>query len=170
MNKQKFAGDFLEKCESIDRLRNLNSLDNPIDKFIQIEGKSLRNFSSNNYLGLANHPKLIRASEKAVQNYGTGTGASRLITGSSKLHDELEKNAAKWKRTEAALVMNSGYQANCGIIPAISDKNTVIFSDKLNHASIIDGILLSKAKLVRYGHLDMENLEVNITSASLGVW
>ena len=113
---------------------------------------------SNNYLGLANHPLLKEAAISAVEHYGTGSGASRLVSGTMELHEALERRIAAFKGTEAALVFNSGYAANTGIIPAIADRGDVIFSDRLNHASIVDGALLSRAKLVRYPHNDMITL------------
>ena len=113
---------------------------------------------SNNYLGLANHPLLKEAAIRAVDRYGTGSGASRLVSGTMELHEALERRIAAFKGTEAALLFNSGYAANTGIIPAIAGRGDVIFSDRLNHASIVDGALLSRAKLVRYPHNDMITL------------
>jgi glycine C-acetyltransferase len=113
---------------------------------------------SNNYLGLADHPVLKEAAIRAVERYGTGSGASRLVSGNMELHEELEARIAAFKGTEAALLFNSGYGANTGIIPAITGRGDVIFSDRLNHASIVDGALLSRARLVRYPHNDVSAL------------
>lgn len=114
---------------------------------------------SNDYLGLANHPALRRAAQEAVERYGVGSGASRLVSGSMTLHAQLEHRIAEFKGAEAALLFNSGYAANTGIIPAIMGEGDVIFSDSLNHASIIDGCRLSRAQPAVYRHKDMDHLE-----------
>lgn len=113
---------------------------------------------SNNYLGLADHPVLAAASIAAIERYGTSSGASRLVSGTMELHERLEGAVAAFKRSEAALVFNSGHAANTGIIPALVGRGDVVFSDRLNHASIVDGILLSGARLVRYPHNDHQKL------------
>ncbi len=126
---------------------------------IRYQGKTYLNFSSNNYLGLANHPLLKEASIEAVRKFGTGSGASRLITGSMTLHEALEKALADFKGCEASLLFNSGYHANIGVIPSLMGEGDLIFSDELNHASLIDGCRLSKAKTLVYRHNDTEHLE-----------
>lgn len=126
---------------------------------ISFEGRKILNFSSNNYLGLANHPLLKKAATQATEKYGTGSGASRLITGSMTLHNELEETLARFKGTEAALVFNSGYHANLGVISTLVGEGDEIFSDELNHASLIDGCRLSKAHLNVYRHGDVACLE-----------
>jgi 8-amino-7-oxononanoate synthase len=113
---------------------------------------------SNNYLGLAEHPALREAATRAMERYGLGTGASRLVSGTMKLHAELEERIAVLKGAEAAMVFNSGYAANTGIIPVLAGEGDVIFSDRLNHASIIDGCRLSKARTVLFRHRDEEHL------------
>ncbi len=123
-----------------------------------LDGREVLLLCSNNYLGLADHPLLKEASIRAVERYGTGSGASRLVSGNMELHEALEARIASFKRTEAALLFNSGYAANTGVIPAIVGKGDVIFSDRLNHASIVDGALLSRARLVRYPHNDVASL------------
>ncbi len=115
---------------------------------------------SNNYLGLADHPALVAASIAAAQHYGTSSGASRLVSGTMALHEQLEHAVASFKKSEAALLFNSGYAANTGIIQALVGRGDVVFSDRLNHASIVDGILLSGARLVRYPHNDYRQLAV----------
>jgi glycine C-acetyltransferase len=125
---------------------------------VLLDGRETILLCSNNYLGLANHPLLKEAAIRAVERYGTGSGASRLVSGTMELHEALERRIAVFKRTEAALVFNSGYAANTGIIPALVGRGDLIFSDRLNHASIVDGALLSRAKLVRYPHSDMATL------------
>ena len=124
-----------------------------------VDGRKVLNFCSNNYLGLANHPRLIQAANQAMQKYGVGPGAVRSIAGTMELHLELEKRLAKFKEAEDALVFQSGFNANLAVIPALMGKEDVIFSDELNHASIIDGCRLSRAKIVRYAHCDAKDLE-----------
>jgi 8-amino-7-oxononanoate synthase len=113
---------------------------------------------SNNYLGLAEHPALREAAARAMEKYGLGTGASRLVSGTMKLHAELEERIAAFKGAEAAMVFNSGYAANTGIIPVLVGEDDVIFSDRLNHASIIDGCRLSRARTVAFRHRDEVHL------------
>lgn len=125
---------------------------------ILINGIEHINFSSNDYLGLANHPFIIEAAKKALDKHGFGAGASRLLSGGTELHRDLEKKMAEFKGADAALVFNSGYTANISVIPSIAGEGDIIFSDELNHASIIDGCRLSRAKKVIYRHRDMECL------------
>jgi len=139
-------------------LREIKNRNSPQGARIVIDGKECINFSSNNYLGLANHPHVIESSRKAIETFGFGSGASRLLCGGSILHDKLEKKTAEFKGTESALIFNSGYSANTGIIPAIADEEDVIFSDELNHASIVDGCRLSRAKKIIYRHRDTKHL------------
>ncbi|MFA4827818.1 MAG: 8-amino-7-oxononanoate synthase [Thermodesulfovibrionales bacterium] len=147
---------FLKKNNLFRDIKNRNSSQG---SRIIIGGKEYINFSSNDYLGLANHPALIRASQQAMKKFGFGSGASRLLCGGSILHAELEKKIAGFKGTESALVFNSGYAANTGIIPAIAEEGDAIFSDELNHASIVDGCRLSRAKTYIYKHKNTGHLE-----------
>ena len=133
-----------------------------------MDGHDVLNFSSNNYLGLANHPALRAAAKDAIDRYGCGSGASRLISGNMTLHEELENKIAQFKKTEAALVFNSGFQANTGILSTLSGEGDVIFSDALNHASIIDGCRLSRSKIVVYDHCDLDQLERNLRDSPDG--
>ncbi len=126
---------------------------------ITIKGKRLLNFSSNDYLSLSSEPEVIEAAKKAIEHHGMGAGASRLLSGGTTAHERLEQLLAEFKSTESALLFNSGYAANTGIIPAISDSDTYIFSDELNHASIIDGCRLSRAKVFIYKHCDTGHLK-----------
>ena len=130
-----------------------------------LDGREVVNFSSNNYLGLANHPALREAAKAAIDRYGCGSGASRLISGNMALHEELEAKIAEFKGTEAALVFNSGFQANTGVIPALVGRDDVVFSDALNHASIIDGCRLARAKIVVYEHCNMDQLQRGLQEA-----
>ncbi|MDT0123081.1 glycine C-acetyltransferase [Paenibacillus sp. RRE4] len=125
---------------------------------IRIDGKSLINLSSNNYLGLATDYRLIDASVKAVQTYGAGAGAVRTINGTMDLHIELEEKLALFKKTEAVIVYQSGFNCNMAAISAVMDQHDAILSDELNHASIIDGCRLSRAKVIRFKHSDMNDL------------
>lgn len=134
---------------------------------MKIDGKDVILLCSNNYLGLADNPRLKEAAIKAVERYGVGSGASRLVSGTMKLHLELEERIARFKGTEAAVVFNSGYTANTSVIPALVGHGDIVFSDKLNHASIIDGCVLSRAEFKRYPHKDMERLERLILDAGV---
>jgi len=125
---------------------------------VVLEGRELLMLCSNNYLGLADHPALTKAAVAATERFGTSSGASRLVSGTMEAHEELEREVALFKKTSAALLFNSGYAANTGIIAALTGRGDVIFSDRLNHASIVDGCILSGATLVRYPHNDHEAL------------
>ena len=122
-------------------------------------GRELVNLSSNNYLGLANHPYVKKAAIEAVEKYGTGAGASRLAGGNTDLYNSLEEKIARFKGTESAVVFGSGYQANTGVIPALAGTGDLILSDELNHASIIDGCRLSRADVRVYSHKDTAEME-----------
>ena len=130
-----------------------------------INGKPVLNFCANNYLGLANHPRLVQAASEAMQKYGVGPGAVRSIAGTMSLHNELEKRMAAFKRVEAAITFQSGFTANGATIPALVNKDDVIFSDELNHASIIDGSRLSGAKIIRFHHADVDDFELKVRDA-----
>ncbi|KNF09603.1 8-amino-7-oxononanoate synthase [Gottschalkia purinilytica] len=133
----------------------LESANGPI---IKIGGKELINLSSNNYLGLATNEELIKACNEATTKYGVGAGAVRTINGTLDIHIKLEEKLASFKHTESAIVFQSGFNCNAGAIQAVMDKNDAILSDELNHASIIDGCRLSRAKIIRYNHSDMNDL------------
>ena len=150
-DKYKDFQEFLNKCTELDRFRTLKDFDSVSASEISYDGKTYVNFSSNDYLGLSSKLKINSESF-------SGSTASRLVCGNTKEISKLELSLAEWKGTEATLLFNSGYQANSTIIPAIADRKSLIFSDKLNHASIIDGIKLSAAKHIRYRHNDLEQL------------
>ena len=126
---------------------------------ISINGKTFLNFSSNDYLNLSQHPDIVKAAMAGLKKYGFGSGASRLLSGTYDSHRQLERNIASFKKTESALVFNTGYAANTGIIDALAGKDSVVFSDELNHASIIDGARLSRADVKIYRHRDVNHLE-----------
>ncbi|WP_337102863.1 8-amino-7-oxononanoate synthase [Paenibacillus sp. YIM B09110] len=122
------------------------------------EGRVLLNLSSNNYLGLADHPAIIEAMREALLTEGVGSGASRLVTGNRLPYGRLEESLAEWQNCEAGLVIANGYMANSGVIGALVSRGDVVFSDQLNHASIVDGVVLSRSEHARYRHNDMEHL------------
>ncbi|HEX6175291.1 MAG TPA: 8-amino-7-oxononanoate synthase [Candidatus Binatia bacterium] len=160
-----FIQDELQALKSASLFRRLRSVAGDQGPTLMVDGREVLNFSSNNYLGLANHPALGKAAIDAIGRYGCGSGASRLISGNMTLHEELEAKLAELKGAEAALVFNSGFQANTGIIPTLVGDGDVVFSDALNHASIIDGCRLSRAKIVVYRHCDVEQLEYGLKRA-----
>ena len=138
----------------------------PIDAVrVKRDDKEYLMMASNNYLGLTFDTRVIEGALKGTQEYGTGSGGSRLVSGTFPLFTELENALAKFKNTEKALVFNTGYMANVGTISAVADKNTIIFSDALNHASIIDGCRLSKASIKAYNHCDVEELKFLLKQA-----
>lgn len=132
---------------------------------IQVNGKQLINLSSNNYLGLATNGELKQVAKEAIDKYGVGSGAVRTINGTLDLHVKLEEKLAEFKGTEAAISYQSGFNCNMAAISAVMDKNDAILSDQLNHASIIDGCRLSKAKIIAYNHSDMEDLRAKAKEA-----
>lgn len=156
--------DKLKNIKESNLYREMKYLSKPQDKFTTIDGKDVLLMSSNNYLGLCNNEEVKKASIEAINKYGLGSGGSRLTTGSYDLHKKLEEEISKFKNTEDTLIFNTGYMANVGVISAICDENYYIFSDELNHASIIDGCRLSKAKTIVYKHNDMNDLENKIKS------
>lgn len=149
----------LAKRKAEGTLRTLSALDSRSPGVAIRQGIRYVDFSSNDYLGLSNHPKLIEAARQALESYGVGTGASRLMSGDLRLHHALEEETASFKGKESALVFNSGYQANTGIIPALVDRHDIVFADRLCHASQIDGVAMSHAGLVRFQHNDVEHLK-----------
>ena len=153
---------FKEQLESKIENHNLRILREycPLDAVrVKRDDKEYLMMASNNYLGLTFDTRVIEGALKGAQQYGTGSGGSRLVSGTFPLFTELEKELAKFKNTEKALVFNTGYMANVGTISAIADKNTIIFSDALNHASIIDGCRLSRGTVKTYSHCDIDELK-----------
>ncbi|WP_295275535.1 8-amino-7-oxononanoate synthase [Veillonella sp.] len=153
---------FKEQLDSKVQNHNLRTLTEycPIDAVrVKRDDKEYLMMASNNYLGLTFDSRVIEGAVKGAQQYGTGSGGSRLVSGTFPLFTELENELAKFKNTEKALVFNTGYMANVGTISAIADKNTIIFSDALNHASIIDGCRLSRGAVKAYSHCDVDELK-----------
>jgi len=138
---------------------NIRTIQSPQGAWLEVDGKRTLNFCSNNYLGLANHPKLVAAAKSAIDRYGVGPAAVRTIAGTMALHTELEARLAAFKGVKSAITFQSGFNANLATIPALVGKGDVIFSDELNHASIIDGCRLSGAKIIRYKHCDAGDLK-----------
>ncbi len=151
--------DRLKRLQDAGLYRSLRTVTSPQGPEIEIDGRKVLNFCSNNYLGLANDPRLVEAAIEATRKFGTGSGAARLISGNFSLCEKLESELARFKGTEAALLFNSGYHANIGVLPAIAGEGDMIFSDELNHASLIDGSRLSKAETIVYRHNDLNHLE-----------
>ncbi len=149
----------MQQREADGLLRELRPADWRRNAVISRDGVELADFSSNDYLGLADHPKLIQAAKAALDEFGVSAGASRLLSGDLRIHHELEEATARFKGKEAAIVFNSGYQANIGIISALCSDSDAVFADRLAHASILDGVTLSGAKLFRYAHNDAAHLE-----------
>ncbi len=143
--------------------KTLVTLDGPNEPECVIDGKKVINLSANNYLGFANHPRLKKAAIAAIEQYGVGAGAVRPIVGNMKIHNDLEAALAKFKREEAVIVFQSGFNCNAGVIQAVTDKGDLIISDELNHASIIDGTRLSKADRAIFKHSDMTDLDKVLT-------
>lgn len=139
--------------------KELKTVDGPNEAVCEIDGKRVINLSSNNYLGFANHPRLKKAAIAAIEKYGVGAGAVRPINGNMEIHNELEELLAEFKGEEAVMVFQSGFNCNAGVIQAVVEEGDLIISDELNHASIIDGTRLTKAKKKVFAHSDMESLE-----------
>lgn len=168
MDILEFARAALDDANQAGLRRVLQEIDGPQGRIITIDNKPLLNFSSNNYLSLANDPRIIEAAKVALERYGVGSGASRLISGSMRPHRELEERIAGFMNREEAILFNSGYHANIGLIPALVGRDDEIFADKLCHASLIDGSILSRAACKRYPHRDLDALEKLLKASKKG--
>ncbi|WP_312473154.1 glycine C-acetyltransferase [Neobacillus sp.] len=162
---ENFLNENLEDLKGKGLYNVIDPLESANGPVIKINGRELVNLSSNNYLGLATDDRLKKAATDAIEKYGVGAGAVRTINGTLKLHVELEEKLAEFKHTEAAIAYQSGFNCNMAAISAVMDKNDAILSDELNHASIIDGCRLSKAKIIRVNHSDMEDLRAKAKEA-----
>jgi 8-amino-7-oxononanoate synthase len=149
----------LTELEQLGLGRRLRLISGPQGPTVLLEGKPVLLLCSNNYLGLADHPRVREAAAEAAMRWGVGAGASRLVSGTMTIHRRLEERLAEFKRSEACLLFGSGYLANLGVIGALAGKGHTIFSDELNHASIVDGCRLSRAEVVVYRHRDMDHLQ-----------
>ncbi|AND39870.1 glycine C-acetyltransferase [Cytobacillus oceanisediminis] len=160
-----FLQENLEDLKDRGLYNVIDPLESPNGPIIKINGRELINLSSNNYLGLATDERLKKSAIEAIEKYGVGAGAVRTINGTLELHTKLEEKLAEFKQTEAAIAYQSGFNCNMAAISAVMDKNDAILSDELNHASIIDGCRLSKAKIIRVNHSDMEDLRAKAKEA-----
>ncbi len=162
MSRLSFLEQEIEKIKEAGQLITIRTISSAQGAWFVADGKKVLNMCSNNYLGFANHEALKQAAKKAIDEFGVGPGAVRTISGTQTLHIELERKLAGFKRTEAAIVLQSGFQANAATIPALVGEGDLIFSDELNHASIIDGCRLTKARVVRYKHNNAEDLDAKM--------
>ena len=152
----------LESLKKLGYYVNIRTIESPICSNIKVDGHWVLNFCTNNYLGFANHPAIKLAAKRAIDKYGIGLSAVRTIAGTTKLHLELEERLANFKKADAVILFQSGFIANLATIPALVGKADTIFSDELNHASIIDACRLSRADVAKYKHLDASDLEDKI--------
>ncbi|MGH2979919.1 MAG: aminotransferase class I/II-fold pyridoxal phosphate-dependent enzyme, partial [Solirubrobacterales bacterium] len=157
--------DRLEELRDLGLYRRMRMVSGPQGPRVLLDGKRVLLLCSNNYLGLADHPDVRQAAADAAMRYGVGTGASRLVSGNMTLHRRLEERLAEYKRSERCVLFGSGYLANVGVISALAREGDVVFSDALNHASIIDGCRLARAETFVYDHLDTEHLEWGLREA-----
>ena len=160
--KLNWIDDELHSLKEAGLYNTIRTLSSPQGAWLVVDGKRVLNFCSNNYLGLANHPRVIAAAQNAMQQYGLGPAAVRTIAGTMDLHLQLEQRMASFKGVEDAITFQSGFSANLAAIPALVGKQDRIFSDELNHASIIDGCRLSGATITRYAHADPSDLAAKI--------
>jgi glycine C-acetyltransferase len=161
-SKTQWIQDELNELIEAGLYNSIRTLSSPQGAWLEVDGKKVLNFCSNNYLGLANHPELVSRAKAAIDDLGVGPAAVRTIAGTMDIHIELERRLAVFKGVEGAITFQSGFNANLGTIPALVSKQDVIYSDALNHASIIDGCRLSGAKIVRYDHCDPDDLRKQI--------
>ncbi|MFZ5857730.1 MAG: glycine C-acetyltransferase [Chloroflexota bacterium] len=162
MSKTDWIQQEIDNLQSQGLYNRIRTIESPQGAWLVVDGKRVLNFCSNNYLGLANHPDIVAAAKKATDSMGIGPAAVRSIAGTMSLHVELEKRLAAFKGVEAAITFQSGFTANLATIPVLVGKEDCIFSDRLNHASIIDGCRLSGAKIIAYEHNDPASLEEQI--------
>ncbi|KYD05188.1 glycine C-acetyltransferase [Bacillus atrophaeus] len=159
MKEFEFLKSELEDMKENHTWQEIKQVESKQGAYVTVNGKQVIQLSSNNYLGLTSHPRLVKAAQAAAEQFGAGTGSVRTIAGTFTMHQELEKILAAFKKTEAALVFQSGFTTNQGVLSSILTKEDIVISDELNHASIIDGIRLTKADKKVYRHVDMDDLE-----------
>ncbi len=162
INRLSWAEDEIQSLKDNGLYNQIRTISSPQGAWLVVDDKKVLNFCSNNYLGLANHPKMIAAVKKVVDAYGVGPGAVRSIAGTMEVHLELEKRLAEFKGVEAVVSFQSGFTANLATIPCLVGKEDGILSDELNHASIIDGCRLSGGTIIRFNHADVNDLEAKI--------
>jgi glycine C-acetyltransferase len=165
-SKTQWIADEIAALREQGLYNTIRTVESPMDAHIVIDGKHVINMCANNYLGLANHPRLKDAAKRAIDQWGIGPGAVRTIAGTMSLHVQLEKRLAEFKHAEAVITLQSGFSANLATIPALVGKGDVIFSDQLNHASIIDGSRLSRATIVAYEHNNVDDLRRKIAETT----
>jgi glycine C-acetyltransferase len=164
--KTGYLAEQLEQLKQQGLYNTIRTIESPMDGHIRVDGRDVLNFCANNYLGLANHPRLKEAAKRAIDQYGIGPGAVRTIAGTMTLHNQLEQRLAQFKGAEAVITLQSGFTANLATIPALVGRGDVIFSDQLNHASIIDGCRLSRAQIVAYEHNNVDDLRRKIAETT----
>jgi glycine C-acetyltransferase len=158
----KYLGEQVQSWKDAGTFQRLRTLESPCEPVSRFDGREVINLASNNYLGLANHPKLVEASVDAAKRFGAGSGAVRTISGTMSLHVQLEERIAAFKNVEACVVFQSGFAANAGTVSAVLTPDDHVISDELNHASIIDGCRLSKAKIHVFAHRDASSAEAKL--------
>jgi len=156
----------LEQIKQQNLYRSRRIIDTPQGVVIEVGGRKLINFSSNDYLGLANHPDVVNSFKKAADDFGVGSGSAHLICGHSRIHHALEEELAEFTGRERALLFSTGYMANIGVISALLNRGDQVFEDRLNHASLLDGGLLSGAKFKRYRHNELDDLQSKMKDAA----
>ena len=156
----------LEQLSQQDLYRSRRVIDGPQSVVLNVNGKSVINFSSNDYLGLANHPEVVAAFKNAVDQYGVGSGSAHLICGHSRAHHALEEELAEFTGREKALLFSTGYMANVGVISALVGRGDYVLEDRLNHASLLDGGLLSRAQFSRFKHADYADLQAHMLNSA----
>lgn len=149
----------LREIETAQRWRRRRILNSPQGVDVTVEGRRFLSFCSNDYLGLANHPEVVAAAQDGLRRYGVGSGAAHLVSGHCEAHHELEVELARFTGRDRALLFSTGYMANLGIIATLAGRDDVVFEDRLNHASLLDGALFSRARLQRFRHNDLDHLE-----------
>jgi glycine C-acetyltransferase len=164
-DKTRYLAEQIDELKEQGLYNTIRTIDSAMDGRIMIDGQEVINFCANNYLGLANHPRIKQAAKDAIDQYGIGPGAVRTIAGTLSLHDQLEARLAVFKGVEATITLQSGFTANLATIPALVGRGDAIFSDQLNHASIIDGCRLSRAKIIAYEHNNPADLREKIKAA-----
>ncbi|MAS35798.1 MAG: 8-amino-7-oxononanoate synthase [Anaerolineaceae bacterium] len=164
--KTAYLSEQLAELKEQGLFNTIRTIESPMDGRIRVDGEDVLNFCANNYLGLANHPRLREAAKRAIDQYGIGPGAVRTIAGTMTVHNQLEARLAEFKGAEAVITFQSGFTANLATIPALVGRGDIIFSDQLNHASIIDGCRLSRAQIVAYEHNNVDDLRRKIAETT----
>ncbi|MCB9437493.1 MAG: glycine C-acetyltransferase [Anaerolineales bacterium] len=164
-DKTAYLTDQIHDLQANGLFNTIRTIESAMGGRIVVDGQPVINFCANNYLGLANHPRMLEAAKAAIDQYGIGPGAVRTIAGTMSLHRQLEERLAHFKGAEAVITLQSGFTANLATIPALVGKGDAIFSDQLNHASIIDGCRLSRAQIIAYAHNDVKDLREKIKEA-----